>query len=141
MMITQFALAAQGGFFSAERASTAGIVTLQGMLTIFAVLAILWGATEVMHGIFSKDSKKPSVPKKVEPQVSAEQKENSLPAVPNEQDAAIAAAIGATLAAYEDNGATIAAITAAIMAVRAENGESGSFRVVSFKRTGRRNRL
>ena len=42
-----------------ERASTAGIVTLQGMLTIFLVLSILWAAIEVMHRILHKDKKRP----------------------------------------------------------------------------------
>jgi hypothetical protein len=39
--------------------------------------------------------------------------------------------------ASEDDGAIIAAITAAITAMRAEDGASGSFRVVSFKRVGK----
>jgi glutaconyl-CoA decarboxylase len=57
---------------------------------------------------------------------------------PKQDDAAIAAAIAAAMAAAEDNGALVAAITAAITAARAENGESGSFRVVSFKRVERK---
>ena len=71
--------------------------------------------------------------RKVEKPKKAEQA-----AAPKQDDAAIAAAIAASLAAAEDNVALVAAITAAITAARAENGESGSFRVVSFKRAERR---
>ena len=132
MMITQFALAFSDEFFSAERVTEAGIVTLQGMLTIFAVLAILWLAVEIMHLFFRKDQKEKSKPVKSKPAKSPEVEQPA--AVPNEQDAAIAAAIAASLAAYEDSGATVAAITAAITAARADEGETGAFRVVSFKR-------
>ena len=38
----------------------------------------------------------------------------------------------------EDEGAIVAAITAAIMAMRSENGEGSAFRVVSFKRANRK---
>ncbi len=117
-----------------ERASEAGIVTLQGMLMIFAVLAILWAAVEAMHAILhrgDKKEKKPTEKKKVvEPK-------NDAPAT---NDAMIAAAIAAAMAASEDDGATVAAITAAISAMRVEEGCTGGFRVVSFKRVphGRR---
>ena len=37
-----------------ERASEAGIVSLQGMLTIFAVLALLWGAVELFRVALSE---------------------------------------------------------------------------------------
>ena len=133
MMITQFALAAQG-LTASERTSTAGIVTLQGMLSIFAVLAILWGATELMHRILHKDKKPVAKQANDGAKASKASQTKESAAVPNEQDAAVAAAIAATLAAYEDNGAIVAAITAAITAARAEEGDTGAFRVVSFKR-------
>ena len=57
-----------------------------------------------------------------------------MAATPANDDAAIAAAIAAALAAAEDEGAVVAAITAAITAARADAGETGAFRVVSFKR-------
>ena len=122
------------GLSSTERTSTAGIVTLQGMLTIFAVLAILWAATEVMHRLIHRD--------RSEKKTRAEEKRTSAPTqpTPNAEDAAIAAAIAATLAAYEDSGATVAAITAAITAARADEGNTGAFRVVSFKRVQTANR-
>jgi sodium pump decarboxylase gamma subunit len=110
-----------------ERASTAGTVTLMGMVTIFAVLAILWAMIEIMHSVLHRGEKKEKEPRsqKVAP-------------APNQDDAAIAAAIAAALAAAEDDGAVVAAITAAITAARAEAGETGAFRVVSFKRAERK---
>ena len=50
-------LTATGTLGFGERASTAGIVTLQGMLTIFLVLSILWAAIEIMHRALHKDKK------------------------------------------------------------------------------------
>ena len=111
-----------------ERASTAGTVTLMGMVTIFAVLAILWAMIEIMHSVLHKGEKKEKEPR---PKKAA-----PAPA-PNQDDAAIAAAIAAALAAAEDDGAVVAAITAAVTAARAEEGETSPFRVVSFKRAER----
>ena len=94
-----------------ERASTAGIVTLQGMVTIFLVLAILWGGIEVMHRVIVGKPKK-TVKKMVE--------ETPAPktfGVPDESE-------------------VVAAIVAAISAMREEQGQTGGFRVVSFKRAG-----
>ena len=107
-----------------ERAKSAGIVTLQGMLTIFAVLAILWFVIEIMHYVIHGGTEK--------------KEQNSSPSVPSAtpDDAAVAAAIAAALAASEDDGATVAAITAAIIAARAEEGIDTPFRVVSFKKRG-----
>lgn len=124
------------GLSSAERTSTAGIVTLQGMLTIFAVLAILWGATELMHSLLHRDDRSKSKKANTAPALNTASKNPT----PNAQDATVAAAIAATLAAYEDSGATVAAITAAITAARADEGNTGAFRVVSFKRVQTANR-
>ena len=109
-----------------ERASTAGTVTLMGMVTIFAVLAILWAMIEIMHAVLHKGEKKEKEPR---PKKAA-----PIAPTPNQDDAAIAAA----LAAAEDDGAVVAAITAAITAARAEAGETTPFRVVSFKRAERK---
>lgn len=107
-----------------ETASTAGVVVLQGMLTIFLVLAIIWLCIEIMHLILhGKGEKAPKA-----------SKASKSVATANPDDAAIAAAIAAALAAAEDDGAIVAAITAAITAARAEEGNTSSFRVVSFKR-------
>ena len=110
-----------------ERATTSGIVSLQGMLTIFLVLSILWATIEIMHRIIHKKPAQEDKPKKAAAPVKAEEN----------PDAAVVAAIAAALAASEDDGATVAAITAAITAMRAEQGCDGAFRVVSFKRVGK----
>ena len=112
-------LTATGTLGFGERASTAGIVTLQGMLTIFLVLSILWGAIEIMHRILHKDKKEKA-------------KTESAPA------AAPAPVVTPAPVEVQDDGAIIAAITAAIMAMRSESGESSAFRVVSFKRANRK---
>ena len=111
-------LTAAGTLGFGERASTAGIVTLQGMLTIFLVLSILWGAIEIMHRVLHKDKK--------------ETKKESAPA------AAPAPVVTPAPGEVQDDGAIIAAITAAIMAMRSESGEGSAFRVVSFKRANRK---
>ena len=129
MMNTPVVLAAAQTINWGERASTAGTVTLMGMVTIFAVLAILWAMIEIMHAVLHKGEKKEKEPRQA--------KTAPAPA-PNQDDAAIAAAIAAALAAEEDDGAVVAAITAAITAARAEAGETGAFRVVSFKRAERK---
>ncbi len=118
------ALAAEDAINWGERLSTAGTVTLMGMVAIFAVLSILWALIEIMHRLLHSGDKKEK-PTKV------------TTAAASGDDAAIAAAIAAALAASEDEGAVVAAITAAISAMRAEEGQSGDFRVVSFKRVGR----
>lgn len=102
-----------------ERASTAGIVTLEGMAAIFLVLALLWGIVEILHRVIHRGEK-------TAPAASP---------APAAQDVAAPAAEPA-----EDSGALIAAITAAISAALAEEGYDGAFRVVSFKRVSSGNR-
>ncbi len=58
MMNTPVVLAAAETINWGERASTAGTVTLMGMVTIFAVLAILWAMIEIMHAVLHKGEKK-----------------------------------------------------------------------------------
>ena len=134
MMMNIFALAAEGSTEAAvnwgERAATAGITTLLGMVTIFLVLALLWASIEIMHFLLHRGEKK-------EKPAKAEKSASAASAAPAADDAAIAAAIAAALAASEDDGATVAAITAAITAMRAEQGCDSAFRVVSFKRVGK----
>ena len=104
------------------RISTAGVVTLQGLATIFLVLSALWVAIEVMHRLIHKnDGEKKVSTKTTDTPVAAD-------------SAAVAAPIAATVTASEDEGAIVAAITAAIIAARAEEGCTSAFRVVSFKR-------
>lgn len=128
MIMNAFALAADNAaeLTFAERATTAGIVSLQGMVTIFLVLTILWGAIELLHAVLAGKKEKPA-----EKTASV-----SAPATqaPND-DAAVAAAIAAAMAASDDS-AVVAAITAAISEQLASEGYTGSFRVVSFKRVG-----
>ena len=100
-----------------ELASTAGVVTLQGMLTIFLVLVALWLAIEIMHRLIHGSNKK-----------SKTEAPKAAPAAPAQSVAPVAAT------AAQDDGAIIAAITAAILAARADEGNTSAFRVVSFKR-------
>ena len=123
-MINVIALAAEGENMTfADRATTAGIVSLQGMLTIFLVLAILWGAIEVLHyALVGRKEKKKSKPV-----------QESAPA-PAAAAAPAPVAPVAPTAPVADDGAIVAAITAAIAAQLSEEGYTGGFRVVSFKR-------
>lgn len=108
-----------------DRASTAGVVTLQGMLTIFLVLAILWAAIEILHFCLAGKKEK----KKNAPELKAEAAPVAEEILPDSDTAA-----------FENDGATVAAITAAISAYLAEEGVTGSFRVVSFKRAAANHR-
>ena len=98
-----------------ERASEAGTVSLLGMLAIFGVLAILWGAIELFHLCISAAGKK-----KAKKQNQVEQ---PTPAEVSPTEPEI------------DDGALVAAITAAIAAARTEEGNTTGFRVVSFRRS------
>lgn len=103
-----------------ERLSEAGIMVVKGMLMVFAVLATLMLVLMLMERIFVK---KPA-PKKAE---SA-----PAPAV------APAPAPEPEPTVVEDDGAIVAAITAAIAVVLADEGNTDGFRVVSFKRADKR---
>ena len=105
--------------------SVATVITLQGMLTVFFVLALLWLAIEIMHRFLHKNEKKTAEPSLEEPTAPV------APATPIEAVNAVEA---------EDEGAIVAAIIAAISAMQAEQGQTGGFRVVSFKRIGIANR-
>lgn len=103
-----------------ERLSEAGIMVVKGMLMVFSVLAILMLVLMLMERFFAK---KPA-PKKAEsaPAPAAVEVPAPTPAP----------------TVVEDDGAIVAAISAAIAVVLAEGGYSGGFRVVSFKRADRR---
>lgn len=103
-----------------QRLSEAGIMVVKGMLMVFAVLAVLMFVLMLMERFFTK---KPA-PKKEEPAPA--------PAV------AAAPTPAPEPTVVEDDGAIVAAITAAIAVVLAEGGYNGGFRVVSFKRADRR---
>lgn len=95
----------------AERMFEAGTGTVIGVLTVFAVLLILWGFIEIMHVMVLKITA-PKTVKKTE-QVS----EQSLPKT-------------------EDNAELIAVITAAVACMMENQGVPGtSFKIKSFRRT------
>ncbi len=121
-----YALTANGKSF-AENATQAGTVTLVGMVAIFAVLALLWGLIEIMHLILAPTAKseKPAPA----PKPPKAPKEPKAPKAPK----AVAAA-PAVQAPAQNGGELIAVITAAVAAAMAEEGYTGGFRVVSFKR-------
>lgn len=98
-----------------ERAGEAGIVSLLGMAAIFGVLALLWGAIELFHVCVSA-AQKGKAKKQAQTEAPA-----PAPVQPEEPTA--------------DDGALVAAITAAIAAARTEEGNTTGFRVVSFRRS------
>ncbi len=118
---------ALGGIFSLERIKYAVSVTLQGMLMIFAVLALLWGVVAVFK-VFLHD-----IPNKKAAKSKALAKAVAEVAAPVEQESEIAAA-------EADDGEIVAAITAAIAATLSSEEYKGQFasgfRVVSFSRKG-----
>ena len=116
-----------GGFFSAQRIEWAIKVTLQGMLMVFAVLALLWGVVAVfkvfLHDIPAKKAAKQAALAKAVAEVAAPVAEPQAEDVP-----------------AEDEGEIVAAITAAIAAMLQSEEYNGQFesgfRVVSFTRKG-----
>lgn len=101
-----------------ERLAFAGMVTLEGLGMIFAVLALLWGILELFRVFMDPKKKAP----KTEEQPAAVPAEETPAVVAESDDAALIAVISAAVAAY----------------LEAEGNEtySGGFRVVSFKRAG-----
>ena len=120
-----YALTANGRSL-AENAKEAGTVTLLGMVAIFAVLSLLWLVIEILHRALSKEQAPKNEP-------SSERQEE--PTSPAPVQTVTAEPIPAVAAA---DGALIAAITAAVSAAMAEDGYTGGFRVVSFKRSSAR---
>lgn len=86
--------------------------TLIGLTIVFGVLAIIWLVLSLFKVVFYKDPNKKS----------------------EEKAAPVAEPAPAPLVTVSDNGAVVAAIIAAITAMRNEEGNTGAFRVVSFKR-------
>lgn len=122
-----FALRASGRTL-AEDAKEAGTVTLLGMVAIFAVLALLWLVIEILHRALSEKKEMPE--KETAPVLKQ--------SVPTPVETVLAESDGASDSATEDDGALIAVITAAVSAAMADEGYTGGFRVVSFKRTSAR---
>lgn len=116
--ISSLALLPDNGMTIGERLSSAGIMLLQGMITVFLVLFIIMLSLLVMEFFFKRKDRK--------------NKEAS-------QTAVDVPMTGDTVSSSEEasEGELIAVITASVAAFRAENKESsGGFRVVSFKKTG-----
>lgn len=111
----------------ADKFSISGEMLLRGLGTVFMVLLILWGILSLFSFVFGTQPKKAAQPAPAKPTTApAPQKETAKqePAPVKQADAAPA-----------DDGALIAAITAAIEAYRAEEGTPAlPFRVVAFKR-------
>lgn len=96
-----------------ERTIYAGRMLLIGMVTVFFALIILWGVLELFHQLLERSRK--SSHAVVAPMPAT--KERELP--------------------LQDDGAVVAAITAAVSVILAEEngGKCPAFRVVSFKRS------
>jgi len=123
-----YALRASGRTL-AEDAKEAGTVTLLGMVAIFAVLALLWLVIEILHRALTEKTADRTREK-------SEPKPERVVA-PTPEPVAVRKEVAAPAAAADD-GALIAVITAAVSAAMAEEGYTGGFRVVSFKRSSRK---
>ena len=115
-----------GGAFSPARLAYAGRMTVVGLGMVFAVLALLW---LVLTVFFRQKKEKPIAPK---PVAAASKQEAPTPAVAPTEPTADGV-----------DGATVAAITAAISAMiesdpALQSQFAGGFRVVSFRRVGGR---
>ncbi len=113
-------MASEGMSFS-DRASEAFVMVVMGMAMVFLVLSLIMLVLLVMERVFAKDRRK-EAPK--------------APAAP--QKAAAPAPVPTAAPAFADDGAVVAAITAAISVMLAESNDpayQGGFRVVSFKRS------
>lgn len=103
------------------------INALTTMLVVFAVLGILFLILTISGGIFARiaTNKKPKQKAKKPAKEKLAKSELS-----DELTAVLTAAVNAA----QNDGEIIAVLTAAVCAARAEQGECGSFRVVSFRR-------
>ena len=103
-----------------ERIAYSGRMALIGILTIFVALATLWGALALFRAVL----------------VAVERRKASTAAKAPDK-APVAPTVGQAAPAAPDEGAIVAAITAAISEVLAsENGGTvPAFRVVSYRRT------
>lgn len=122
-------LSATNNLTLGERVVEGFQVLVLGLGMVFAVLALLWGVLAIFKVIFydlaenknkaqSVEAKKPDAVKKASAVSVAE-------SVPTD-----------TYTAVQDDGAVIAAITAALTQYFAESGTyTGAFRVVSFRRS------
>ena len=113
-----------GGAFSPARLSKAGLMIVQGMGMVFLVLAILWMVLLIFKKVFYKDPNKQE--KKEEAPAPAAPAAPVAPAAPAADDGALVAAITAAVAAYINSDPALSSQFA------------GGFRVVSFKKSDAR---
>ena len=116
-----------------EKLSIGGQVTLLGMGTVLAVLALLWGLVELLHLLLSSVSGE----KKQSEKATAPAAPTTMPPAPSPASTAqtptpAPAPAPASSVPATDDLAVIAVITAAIAA--AEGRDPSAYRVVSFKR-------
>lgn len=95
-----------------------GSYAIVGLLTVFSVLAIIWGVLELFHFISHGKAKKKSEPVTLAVTVAPTSEPTSAVSSPMSQP---------------NDEEIVAVIAAAIAAAQSEN-PIGSFRVVSFKR-------
>lgn len=131
-MNLQFLLAVSPDQFSkpleswADRISMALEMLLRGMGVIFFVLALLWAILTIFSRIIHRNDPKP---------VTEKPSPVKQPA-PSKKAAPVPTPVAPAPAPVADDGALIAAITAAVAAYLDQSPTN--FRVVSFKRTGRK---
>lgn len=105
-----------------ERLGEGAVVLVQGLLTVFSVLAILWGVLALFKVFFY------DIPERKKKK-NEEKSDVAVPIAPADTSVDVSAPV-------EDEGAIVAAITAALSEYFAESGEySGGFRVVSFRKS------
>lgn len=105
-----------------ERLAEGFEVFILGILMVFAVLALLWGVLAIFKVVFY------DIPEKRKKAKANETKTEMAPA-----PAAVAAPAPVPA---QDDGAIVAAITAALSEYFSQSGEyKGGFRVVSFKKS------
>ena len=105
-----------------DRAAYALSHTGVGMLIIFSVLAVIWAVLAIFKVVFAGKSEK--------------RKETPAPEKKAAPAPAPAVAPAAPVASSSSDEEIVAAITAAITLMREAEGSTGTFRVVSFRRTG-----
>lgn len=135
IMLSAYYLAEQSGFTDNygddrwARFLEAGIPTaLLGMITVFVVLALIWGFLELFRYVFY------TIPKKRE-DAESETDGNGAEKSGTSENVTEFTAQDLPEEYFSDEGEVVAAIIAAITAARSENSESPrGFRVVSFRK-------
>ncbi|MBQ9121458.1 MAG: OadG family protein [Clostridia bacterium] len=110
-----------------DRISMAVSMLLRGMGMVFFVLAVLWGILELFHVLVYRASS---------PKSKASQATKPAPVKKSVPEKAAAPAPAPVSAPQTEDAALVAAITAAVAAYLEQS--PATFRVVSFKRTGKK---